>query len=193
MKDKLDFNDEDLREAIKDLGSYVDITEEDLKKIYSLALQHARQRIAISVPVNAVMTKDVITVSRDDDIDTAVRLLSENNVSGLPVIDDGRHVVGVISEADVLSTVGLNRGHSFTDIVKSLLGEIIPGKKTGEKVGDVMSSPPITIMPDTLVGEAARILTEKRIKRLPVVDNQNRLVGVISRADIVRAAQGDLK
>ncbi len=190
MEGKLDFNDEDLREALKDIGSYVDVTEEDLKKIYTLALRHARQRIAISVPVDAVMTKDVISVDKDDDIVRATKLLSEHNVSGLPVTGPDGHVVGVISEADVLGTVGMKKGHTFRDIIRGLIGEPMPGHGTGDKVGDVMSSPAITIMPDTDIGEAARIMTEKRIKRLPVVDNEDRLVGIISRADIVRAAQG---
>jgi CBS domain-containing membrane protein len=193
MESKLDFNDEDLREALKDIGSYVDITEEDLKKIYLLALKHARQRIAISVSVNAVMTKEVISIDKDDDIRNAVRLLSENNVSGLPVTDREGRVVGVVSEADVLGTVGMKRDHTFRDVIRSLLGEPMPSQRAGEKVGDVMSVPPIIIRPDAELGEAAWILTEKRIKRLPVVDDENRLIGIISRADIVRAAQGDRK
>ena len=189
MGSELDFTDEDLREALKEIGSYVDITEEDLKKIYSLALNHARRRLAASVPVTAVMTKEDVSVKTDDDITHAVRLFSEHNVSGLPVTDEGRHVVGVVSEADVLGSVGMERGHTFRDIMRRLLGDPLSGGRKGEKVGDIMSAPPITVRPDADIGQAARILTERRIKRLPVVDNENRLVGIISRADIVRAAQ----
>jgi CBS domain-containing membrane protein len=188
MGSELDFTDQDLREALKEIGSYVDITEEDLKKIYALALKHARQRLAASVPVAAVMTKEVISVEIQDNISHAVRLLSANNVSGLPVIDEGGHVVGVISEADILGTVGMEREHRFKDIMRRLLGEPLQGSRQGEKVGDVMSAPPITVLPNTDIGEAARVITERRIKRLPVVDTENRLVGIISRADIVRAA-----
>jgi CBS domain-containing protein len=189
MGSKLDFTDEDLREALKEIGGYVDITEEDLKKIYALARKHAQQRLAASVPVTAVMTRKVISVKIDDDISHAVKLLSENNVSGLPVTDEGGHVVGVISEADVLGTVGMVKEHKFKDIMRRLLGEPMQGARKGEKVGDVMSAPPITILLEADLSEAARILTERRIKRLPVVDNKNALVGIISRADIVRAAQ----
>ena len=189
MNSELDFTNEDLREALKELGAYVDVTEEDLKKIYSLALKHAGQRIATSVPVDEVMTRNVISVGMKDDIPNAVRLLSEYNVSGLPVTDDEGHVVGILSEADVMGNAGMERGHTFRDILRRLLGEPLPGFKKGDKVGDVMSAPPITVRPDTELGEAARILTEKRIKRLPVVDAENRLIGIISRADIVRAAQ----
>lgn len=71
MLDSSLFTDEDLREALKDLGSYVDITEEDLKKIYSLALKHARQRLAASVAVADAMTPKVVAVGKDDDIATS--------------------------------------------------------------------------------------------------------------------------
>ena len=189
MAGELDFTDEDLREALKEIGSYLDITEEDLKKIYALALQHAQQRLASCVPVTAVMTKKVISVKINDAIPFAVRLLSKNNVSGLPVTDERGHVVGVISEADILGTVGMAREHRFKDIMRRLLGVSLPGGRKGEKVSDVMSTPPITVLPDTDLSEAARILTEKRIKRLPVVDSENRLIGILSRADIVRAVQ----
>jgi CBS domain-containing membrane protein len=189
MNSELDFTNEDLREALKELGSYVDVTEEDLKKIYALALKHARQRTTTSVPVADVMKRDVVTVGINDDISHAVRLLSENNVSGLPVTDEEGRVVGLLSEADVLGNAGMEGGHTFRDILRRLLGEPLPGFKKGDKVGDVMSAPPITVSPDAELGEAARILTEKRIKRLPVVDAENRLIGIISRADIVRAAQ----
>jgi len=189
MESRLDFNDKDLREALRDIGSYVDVTEEDLKKIYTLALEHARKRLASSVPVSDVMTRNVITVGVDDDIQKVIRLLSEHNVSGLVVLDAEGRVAGVISEADVLGTVGVKREHTFKDIVKRLLGETTPASRTADKVGDAMSAPPVAVTPETDIGEAARILTEKRIKRLPVVDSERRLIGIVSRADIVRTAQ----
>jgi CBS domain-containing membrane protein len=189
MPDSYEFTDEDLREALKEMGSYVDVTEEDLKKIYSLALKHARQRLAASVAVADTMTPKVVAVGKDDDISTAIRLLSENRISGLPVVDDDGLVIGVVSEADILGAAGMESGFTFKDIIRKLLGEPLAGHKKGAKVGDIMSEPAITISGGADIGEAAKILSERRIKRLPVVDNDGRLVGIISRADIVKAAQ----
>ena len=95
MSDSPEFTDEDLREALQELGSYVDVTEEDLKKIYALALKHAQQRLATAVSVAEAMTRNVVAVQKDDEIASAVRLLSENRISGLPVIDNGGLVIGV--------------------------------------------------------------------------------------------------
>lgn len=180
-------SDEDLRAALREIKTYVDITEDDLKKIYSIALRHAKERLASKIPVSDVMTKNVVTVKKDADIYEVSRLLAENRSSGLPVVDDENSVIGVVTEADVLSMTGMKHGHTFKDIVRHILGEPLPERKAGNKVEDVMTSPAITARPDADIKEVARVLDEKRIKRLPVVDDGNELIGIISRADIARA------
>jgi len=170
-----------------EIKNYVDVTEEDLKKIYEIALRHAQERIASQVPVRNVMTTHVITIKRDADLHEAARLLSENRISGMPVVDDNNRVIGVISEADILILAGMRKEHTFRDILRNILGEPVPSKKSGNKVGDVMGFPPITSKADDDIGEVAKILDARRIKRLPVVDDEGKLIGIISRADIVRA------
>jgi CBS-domain-containing membrane protein len=64
-KDDHEISDEDIRAALKEMRSYVDITEEDLKKIYSIALKHAKERLKIKIPVSDVMTKNVVSVKKD--------------------------------------------------------------------------------------------------------------------------------
>ena len=105
----------------------------------------------------------------------------------MPVVDDNNRVIGVISEADILTLAGMSREHTFKDILRNLLGEPVPARKTGNTVGEVMSFPPITSKGDDEIGDVARIFDERRIKRLPVVDDEGRLIGIVSRADIVRA------
>jgi CBS domain-containing membrane protein len=181
-------SNEDLREALKEMKAYVDVTEEDLKKIYAIALQHARKRLASRVPVKDVMTKDVIAVKTDTDLQEAARLLSEHRISGMPVIDSNSRVIGVISEADLLVLAGLKKEHTFKDVLRNILGPSLPAQANrGNRVENAMSVPPITASADDDIGEVAKILDQRRIKRLPVVDGEGRLMGVVSRADIVRA------
>ncbi len=191
MDKKDDFNcslaENDIRAALLEMKSYVDVTEEDLKKIYEIALRHAKERISMRIPVQNVMTTRVITVKGNTDLQEAARLLSENRISGMPVVDDANKVIGVISEADLLVLAGMQKEHSFRDILRSILGERVPTRKRGDKVQDVMSFPPITSKADDDMKEVAQIFNERRIKRLPVVDNDGTLLGIISRADIVRA------
>ncbi len=178
---------EDLRAALKELKGYVDVTEDDLKRIYAIALRHAARRTAPRIFVRDVMTKDVVTVTADADFATVTNLLSEHRISGLPVVDEGNRVVGVVTEADVLSMAGMRRERTFKDIVRQILGEPLPRPQEGGRLRDAMSSPAITTGPDADIRDAAARLDEKRIKSLPVVDGAGRLIGIISRADIVRA------
>ncbi len=177
----------DLRAALREMRTYVDITEDDLKKIFEIALRHAQERAIFQMPVRDVMTQNVISITRDADLHEAARLLSENRISGLPVVNERKRVIGVISESDILILAGMKREHTFRDIVRNILGEPVPTRKEGNKVEDVMSLPPITAKEDDDVGEVAKILDDRRIKRLPVVDDEGTLIGIISRADIVRA------
>jgi CBS domain-containing membrane protein len=187
LKEECNISDQDLREALKEMGTYVDVTEEDLKNIYSIALRHARERLAQKIPVGDVMTKRVVTAKRNSDIHEISALFSENRISGLPVVDEGNHVIGIVSEADILSMAGMEKEHTFKDILRHILGEPLPKRKHGETVGEIMSSPAITTSAEADIREVAGILEGKRIKRLPVVDGENRLLGIISRGDIVRA------
>lgn len=182
-----EISEEDLRAALREMRTYMDITEEDLRKIYDIALRHAEERTATRVVVGEAMTRDVISVRPDADLHEVARLISEHRVSGLPVVDEGNRVVGVVSEADILALAGLKREHTFKDLIRHLLGEPVAERKAGRRVADVMTSPAITIGPDQDIRDAADVLESRRIKRLPVVDPERRLLGVISRADIVKA------
>jgi CBS domain-containing membrane protein len=180
-------SDDDLRAALKEMKAYMDVTEDDLKKIYEIALRHARERIVSRILVKDIMMTTVVSIKRNADLHEAARLLSENRISGMPVVDDNNRVIGVISEADILMLAGMKREHTFKDILRNILGEPLPARSGGNKVEDVMSFPPITSKADDEVMEVAKIFDERRIKRLPVVDNDGRLLGIVSRADIVRA------
>jgi CBS domain-containing membrane protein len=183
----IDITDEDVREAMKDLGTYVDISIEDLKALYAAAVRHAAQRMVTSLPVSRIMSRDVVTVRHDADIHEVSRLLSEHGISGLPVVDAVSCVIGVVTEADVIAMTGVVKGHSIKDLIRHLLGEPVPKCSESCDVTQVMSTPVIAISPDADIRKAAAIMNEKRIKRLPVIDSTGCLVGIVSRADIIKA------
>lgn len=179
--------DEDVEAAIKDLKLNLSLSAEELRKIYTVAFRHAQARCASAMCVRDAMTRNVLSLNKFDDISNAVRLLAEKNISGLPVVDRENRVVGIISEADVVSMVGSRRAHTFKEILRSIVGHPLPERKMGHLVGDIMTSPAITVTPDTEISEAVRLMDARRIRRLPVVDKDQRLVGLISRSDIVKA------
>ena len=179
--------EDDFREALRELGTYVDITENDLKKLYEIATRISRERCAHSWLAEEIMTRDVVTVKGDAEIHEAGRLLIKHKISGMPVVDDARHVTGIITEADLLSVAGIPSGHVFNDVVmRYVLVKPTPQHRAGHTVKDIMSTHVITVSPGTTVKKIALILDKKRIKRVPVVDEENRLLGIVSRGDIVR-------
>lgn len=136
--------------------------------------------------VAELMTSDVVTVRPGTPLREAAVLLATKKISGLPVVDDDGHVVGVLSEADILVKAGgATRGHR-------LLGWLLESdvdledKIAARTVGDAMSAPALTIEADRRVHEAAKLMAAEGVNRLPVVE-KDRLVGIITRADVVRA------
>ena len=182
-----EITDEDLKAALSETRTYVNITAEQLKNIYAVAFRLAKARMASSVLVRDVMTTDVFSVGKFDDMEEAIRILSENRISGLPVVDKDNRVIGVITEADILSVTGIKREATFMDIIRHMFKGSMVEQKMGDYVGDVMTSHVVTVGPDDDICAAARTMDENRVRRLPVVDEENRLLGIISRADIVRS------
>lgn len=149
--------------------------------------KHIKSSIGLEMRVQDVMTKGVISISKYDPIMQVADILTEKNISGLPVVDKDRRVLGIITQADILSMIGVSREHTFKDLLKHMLGEPLPLRKMGDTVGDIMTAPALTIRPDANIAEAVRMMDEKKIRRLTVVDNQNVLIGIVTRADILKA------
>jgi len=139
--------------------------------------------------VHEVMTTGVVTVRPDATLKEAALLLAENGISGLPVVDGEGAVLGVVSEADVLAKESPPESER-RGVAHWLLDSRDPWLETrvaARTVGEAMSSPAQTISPERPVVEAATRMLEGGINRLPVVDPQGKLVGLISRGDLVRA------
>ena len=130
------------------------------------------------------MTRDVLTVSPETPLKDAAELLARHRISGLPVVEDGK-ILGVVSEADVVArSTGSRESRS---LVPAFLGGRKPEPDFDATTsGDAMSSPAITIRAERPIAEAARVMVERKVNRLPVVDGSE-LVGIVTRADVVRA------
>lgn len=138
--------------------------------------------------VKDLMTSDVVTIGPEASLKDVARILAERGISGLPVVDEQRRVLGVVSEADILYKA---RGsdHKQGGLLGWFLLEGIEAdaKLAARTAGEAMTSPVISIGPERPVGEAAAKMVEYGVNRLPVVDEEGKIVGLLSRADIVRA------
>lgn len=133
-----------------------------------------------------LMASEVISVQRDTALRQAARIMVEHGISGLPVTDGEDTLVGIISEGDFLRKE-VDRGALTSTGLLGLLFDDRESLAEAEMVGEVMSDNVFTISPDATLVEAARTMATHGVKRLPVVDRDGKLVGIISRRDIVNA------
>jgi CBS domain-containing protein len=137
--------------------------------------------------VRDVMTTGVVTVDRITPYKEVAGLLAEHRISAVPVLVMGRHVAGVVSEDDLLTARDKAAREAQTGKTGHLPWTHHQGKLHPKlTAGEIMSSPAITIHPDAPIPRAARLLHDHNIKRLPVVDPDGKLIGIVSRRDLLR-------
>jgi CBS domain-containing protein len=134
--------------------------------------------------VKDLMTTQVVAVGVAASFKAMVVQMRKSRVSALPVIDGEGRVIGVVSEADMLTK------EADLDTRPGTLSNLLPfterEKAAGITAAELMTKPPVTIRPGAPVAEAARLMRDRRVKRLPVVDDAGLLIGIISRADVLR-------
>ncbi len=149
--------------------------------------------------VAELMNRDLLTVTPTTPLSEAIHLLVDRQISGLPVVDEAGKLVGVLSESDLMwREKGLDRPLylMFLDSVIYLQNPAERDrdlhKVLGQTVGEVMTAGAISIAADATLPAAARIMHDKKIHRLPVVDAEERPIGIITQGDIVRAIAKEL-
>ncbi|MGA5406488.1 CBS domain-containing protein [Streptomyces lavendulocolor] len=135
--------------------------------------------------VAELMTRDVVRARGDMPFKEIVRLLADNDVTAVPVVDELDHPVGVVSEADLLRKSADHADPSGRSPMPPLEAWE-RAKAEGTRADELMSAPAVCARPDWNVVEAARLMEARHVKRLPVVDDADRLVGLVSRGDLLR-------
>jgi CBS domain-containing protein len=137
--------------------------------------------------VSEVMRREVATVHPDSAITQVVELLLDKDFTAVPVVDEQGKVVGMVSDNDLLTRGGMNLTISLKratdlDYVRELHDSL---EDPNRKVSEVMTREVVTISPDAILGRAARLMVEKHLKRLPVIDPEGKLVGILGRLDVL--------
>lgn len=145
-----------------------------------------------------VMTPNPITVMPATPLTDVVKTMAEKRISGLPVIDNDGKLLGVISETDLMWRESGVTPPAYIMFLDSVIYLENPArherelhKALGETAGEVMSLNPVTISPEQPLREAARLMHEHSTQRLPVIDAPGKVVGIVTRGDIVRAMAAD--
>ncbi len=152
----------------------------------------------MSKTVADVMSRDPIVVRTETPLNEAIQILAERRISGLPVVDEAGKLVGIISETDLMWQETGVTPPAYIMFLDSVIYLQNPAtyerdlhKALGQTVGEVMSKNPITISPDKTLTEAARVMHDKSVHRLPVLEGEGQVIGILTRGDIVRAMAAD--
>ena len=137
--------------------------------------------------VRDIMTTDPISVRGDTRLKEAARIMVPHSISGMPVIDENGRLVGIVTEGDFLRQEASRDRPYRMSLFDAVFGDGVAAQPSAETVAEVMTSKVVTITPEATLGEAARIMASRKVKRLPVIDLEGRLTGIISRADVVAA------
>lgn len=140
-----------------------------------------------TMKIRDAMTTDVKTVGPDASLKDVAAILSEHRISGLPVVDEGGRVLGVITKADIIIKELGEVPSGLQRLIHPREATAVATKVEARTAGDAMSEPAITVAPIYSLTEAAALMIDHGVNRLPVVENDGTLVGIITRFDLVQA------
>jgi CBS domain-containing membrane protein len=182
----------DFQQALQSMDTYIDITVDDLMALTQRAEQFAGRRAAEALGVSRVMSQPVRTVHPQTPLADAAHLMVSERISGLPVVDDAGHLVGIITEADFLRALGVpahQPHHTLWQNLESLFSHLA---RHGEleapdaPVTEHMVKTVICVKPEQDLHDVIEVMKRNNVKRVVVCDNEQRVLGMVTRSDLVR-------
>lgn len=184
---KLSFNEEDLTAALKEMNGYIDVTGEDLEKIYSLAVLHSHQRRLGDIRLKDIMTREVITIKPDQTLEEIWKLLRNRHIRGAPVTDAAGRIVGMVSIADFLRVADWRMCNTLVARMK-----LFVARKKVYTAEQIMTTSVIVGQENMLMTEAFQLFAKNGINHLPLVNGEGELVGILTRLDLLSSLYGDM-
>ncbi|HEC19231.1 MAG TPA: CBS domain-containing protein [Gammaproteobacteria bacterium] len=187
------FDPDDLVQAVAEMDTFIDINQHDLHEIYSRALQRAHTHDFGDVLCKEVMSSPVKAVQFGTELEEAWALFERYNIRGLPVVDSFQRVIGIVTVSDFVhmaSDDSLPLPHTDNMAERlALLRQPTPGFESDkpEVVGQIMTSPAISARADERIADKIPLFNEHHIHHMPVVDEKRKLVGMLTREDIMAA------
>ncbi len=183
--DRLGIDKDDLHKALEDLDIYLDVSEEDLNLVYSRAGIHAFRRKMGQITCGDIMSRDVAAVNTGTGLEEAWAQLRYHKIKALPVLDDDRRVVGIVTLVDFLKRAELKTYASFREkLVNFIRGMAADTPRT---VAQIMTAPVVTARAAMHIVELVPLLSDKGLHHIPVVDADQKLAGMVTQSDLIAA------
>ncbi len=183
------FNSADLKAALAQMNTYIDVSQNDLSKIYALAALESKKRRMGLIYCRDIMSHPVLSAEFGTSLGEAWATMHRNKIKSLPVVDRAKRVIGIVTVTDFVK-----EAHDFNEdgAIHERLMQLIKRTTTltsdkAEVVGQVMTKPAVTVSEETHILSLVPIFAERGIHHLPVVNGERRLIGMITRYDVMQA------
>ena len=185
---------ENIKHALKEMGEFVDISDDDLSRIFNLSAAHARRQRMGEVLIGDIMTRNVVTAEYGDEVEDLWMLMAKHKIRSIPIVDKYNKVQGIVTIADFLNQVKAPTEKPLKIRLEHFLKRS-SGVSTDkpEYAGHLMQTKVITVHPDQHILDLFPIFYKKGVHHLPVVDNDNKLVGITTPKNLLIALHADLK
>ncbi len=190
---QLGIDKEDLEFALREMNEYVDVSCEDLSRIFSLSAAHAKRRRMGEILCADIMTREVISAEYGDKVEGLWKLMGQHRIHGIPIVDSRCRVIGIVTIADFLNQVKTEDGRPLATRLRAFL-KPSSGSSTDkpEYAGHIMTSPVVTIREDQHILELFPVFSDKAVRHLPVVDASGCLVGMLTPVNLLAALQAEI-
>jgi len=181
-------SDNDLKQALKNMDTFMDVSLEDLSKLLTDAEKNSFKRFKGNITCADIMVRNIQSVEYGTEVEEAWKMMQKEKLKAMPVIDRSRRVIGIITWADFFKFIDLNAYQSFQDTFRSFIRRT-PDISTNkpEAVGHIMTTS-VTVIPETThIAELIPLMSQQGIRQVPVVNHENRLVGMVYQTHLIAA------
>ena len=177
----------DLSAAIQSIGTYVDMQETELVRLYNLAVDHAFDR-QLALSCADIMSRSIVTVRFSTELEEAWTLLRTHKIKALPVVDNFNRPVGIVTVADFLRQLDDTTAAGLAMRLQGLLRRT-PGASSekAEVVGQIMTSKIYSARADTPISELVHQLSENNLHHIPILDDAGKVIGMVTQSDLIVA------
>ena len=185
---------DDIKYALREMGEFVDVSDDELSRIFNLSATHARRKRMGEVLIGDIMVSNVIKAEYGDEVEDIWMLMAKHKIHSIPIVDRTNKIEGIVTIADFLNQVKAPTEDPLKERLERFLKRSA-GVKTDkpEYAGHLMQRAVITVQPEQHILDLFPIFYEKGIHHLPVVDGDNHLLGMVTPKNLLLALHADLK
>ena len=186
--DRLGFNPSDLDAVLQKYNQVLDVSRDDLENLFMQTEMHAYRRRFGEITCGDVMSKDIITAEFGTSLEDAWTLLRQHRIKALPIVDIARRVIGIVTLVDFMKNANLDIYETFDGKMRQLIRRTrgVESNKP-EVAGQIMTKSVRTARQDFHIVELVPLLSDLGLHHIPIVDNEDKLVGMVTQSDLIAA------